>query len=151
VTDLDDDDTYEPRLSTGPTRPTSRVLDLDDDSLDEASDRHEKHPSKRPLTQGTKTLAAAELPSKPSGPHSARVAASSQERVHPSYAGMKNQNLSQTSKYISPTANPMVLILTIGSRTVGHAPPEESFDHATIHHWSISAHKTIKGSKSAET
>jgi hypothetical protein len=123
VTDLDEDDTYGPRLSTGPT---SRVFDeiLDDDSLDEPSDRREKHPSKRALTQGgieskrnrpdseleqqlgTKTLAAAELPRKPSGSHSARVTqpASSQERVHPRYAGMKNQNLSHASEYISPTA-----------------------------------------------
>jgi hypothetical protein len=83
VTDPDEDDTYKPRLSTGPTRPTSKVLDeiLDDDSLDESSDRHEKHRSKRPLTQdgieskrrrrdselelGAETLAAPELPSRP--------------------------------------------------------------------------------------
>jgi hypothetical protein len=125
VTDLDEEDAYEPRLSTGPTRPTSRVFDEildDDDSPDEPSDRHEKHPRKRPLTQGgieskrnrpdselelgTKMSAAAELPSKPSGSHSARVAqpASSQERVHPRFAGMKNQNFSHASEYISPTA-----------------------------------------------
>jgi hypothetical protein len=123
VTDPDYDDIYEPMLSTGPIRPTSRVSEiLDDDSLDEPSDRHEKHPSKRPLTQGgieskrnrpgsgldagTRTLAAAELPSKPSGSQSARVAqpASSQERVHPRHAGMKSQNLSHASEYISPTA-----------------------------------------------
>ena len=124
MTDPDEDDTYEPRLSTGPTRPTSRIFDevLDDDSFDEPSDRHEKHPSKRPLTQGdieskrnrpdselelgAKTLAAAELPSKPSAPYSARVAqpASSQGKVHPGHAGMKNRNLSHASEYISPTA-----------------------------------------------
>lgn len=124
MTDPDEDDSYKPRLSTGPTRPTSSVFDeiLDDDSLDEPSDRHEKHPSKQPLTQGgieskrnqpdselelgTKTLAAAKLPSKPSRPHSARVAqpASSQERVHPRNAVMKNQNLGHASEYISPTA-----------------------------------------------
>jgi hypothetical protein len=56
------------------------------------------------LELGAETLAA--LPSKPSGPHSARVAqpASSQERVHPRHAGMKSQNLSHASEYISPTA-----------------------------------------------
>jgi hypothetical protein len=124
VTDPDEDDTYKHRLSTGPTRSTSSVFDeiLDDDSLDEPSDRHEKHPSKWPLTQGgieskrnrpdsewelgNKTLAVAKPPSKPSGPHSSRVAqpASSQERVHPRNAGMKNPNLSHASEYISLTA-----------------------------------------------
>lgn len=122
MTDLDEDDASERRPSTGPTRPTSGVVDvfLDDDSLHETSD--EKVPSKRPLTQGgiesernrpdselelgTKTVAAAELPSKPSGPHSARVAqpGSSQERAHTRYAGMKKLNLSHASEYISPTA-----------------------------------------------
>jgi len=111
VIDLDEDDTHEPRLSAGPTRPTSSVLDeiIDDDLLDEPSYRREKHPNKRPLTQGgieskrnrqdselelgTKASAAAELPSKPSRPHSARV-------VWPA----SSQESGRASKYISPTS-----------------------------------------------